>query len=320
MDKIILTDDKSLRNYYYYNLYDMDFAYCSSADQRGKARLLTQFAGCRETVAGDLFARFSKEYNDRRESFGHLIQKIDLAKTQLAMRIIIGVDPYDRQYNTGRHRKAVNLLNNLDKDFENHIIAATNILNIIEENYSWEKTQIKEAVIEDQYNHSVVKPPDANSRMKVAYVIGDKRWMRAPHILSLYLLLLRLPFRAKRMVPKLKRVKSFNGLLDLFKVITGGYEDGRYLRLAAPHIPLIFERFDELFAKKMDINYRKRDYVYKGRDSQWRTPVDEGISTLCRGKSVNVRIAKAFATLSKDPKAVMRAAATMDGEDLDDFE
>jgi hypothetical protein len=310
MESIYLEDHPDLHNYYYYSE-DLDFAFCSKEKKGGRADLLTQFAQCRETVAGELFARFSDNYNDRRFSFIHLIKRIPLDKICIALRVVYGIDPYEYQRRVRKYNKIKAALDDMDGYMESKISIAAHILNVIGDKYGWEKTEVKKAIL--TYNGKQILPHH-NSKMTVAYITGDPRWMRSPHILSLFLLLLRLPFYATSSLNTLSKAKTLDTLMKAFSTARGR-SDGTYVRLAAKYIPMLFENFDEIFSKNIKDNYNPDNYKerYNSYWGDYSNYVTEGISTLCRGKSTNPRIAKAFAVLSKDSRIVMEVAAKADG-------
>lgn len=301
-EKIILEDFDDLLNHYYYEV-DPDFAFCSK-EKNGKAELLTQFATCRETIAGELFAKISGNFNDRRQSFQDRIMKIPSDKTCIAIRLIQGWDEYYyARYNRDREA-AMRLAETFPKTIE----SALYILNLIENVYGWEKTTARPATIK---KHNVVVQPSGSARMQAACLYADKRWMRSPHVLSLFLLLIRAPFTSAGSLKGLNKIKTFEGLLKKFTASRGRGGDGSYLRLAAKYMPVIFNHFEELFGKSLSKNYDPDSYKekYNAHLGDYINYVNEGISTLCKGQSTNEKIARAFAILSKDPKIVMKAAA-----------
>lgn len=307
MEKMVLEDFDDLHNYYYY-VVDPDFAFCSK-EKNGSAELLTQFATCRETVAGELFAKISCNFNDRRDSFQDRIMRIPSDKTCIAVRLIQGWDEYDVRYKPARYRKDRDATMKLAETFPKAIELALSILNLIEDTYGWEKTTAKIAIIKKR--GTIVQPSGSNNRMQTACFYADKRWMRSPHMLSLFLLLIRAPFTSAGSLRGMTKIKTLEGLLKKFAASRGRNGDGAHLRLVAKYMPMIFEHFEELFGKSLSRNYDPENYreKYNSYWGDYTNYVNEGIFTLCKGQSTNEKIARAFAVLSKDPKIVMEVAA-----------
>jgi|WetSurSiteA1Bulk_404760.scaffolds.fasta_scaffold00586_17 hypothetical protein len=311
MEKIVLEDFHDLHNYYYY-VVDPDFAFCSK-EKNGKAELLTQFATCRETIAGELFAKISGIFNDRRHTFQHRIKKIPVDKTCIALRLILSVDEYYAGRLPKRIIKERQALAKMDETFPKSIEVALHILNLIEDQYGWERTTAKLAAIQSQgYD---VKPSGATAKMMAACFYADKRWMRSPHMISLFLLMLRLPFTAAGSLRGAMKIKTVSKLLEKFKTLRGRSGDGAHARTAGKYIPMIFKNFEELFGKGMGRNFDPDNYKerYNSYWGDYSNYVTEGFNTLCTGKSTNIKIAKAFAVLSKDSKITMEVAARADG-------
>lgn len=328
MGKTILKDFEDLYNTYWY-VNEIEFALCSEKIN-GRAELLTQFATCREVVIGDVFAKFSGNFNGRRKTFGHRIKKIPVNKICIAIRLIRGIDEHYRQHDKPRFARLLKEMLAIDKTFPKAIDLGIHILNLIESHYGWNKTTATMANIKKNTDHSIDEDYDEDddpnideenpfirsinirphsSIMKVAYICADKKWMRSPHLFSLFLLLLRFPFTTTS--PNvLSDTKTLNSLLEKLVIARGKNRDGEYIRTASKHLKTIFENLDKFFFKNMKMNYDREEYDSLGF-------ITEGIATLCNGRSTNSKAMKAFRELilcqnknSKVSKTPMRPQAS----------
>lgn len=303
MNRIVLEDFTELHNNYYYAI-DPEFAFCSS-EKSGRAELLTQFTTCRETVAGELFAKVSGNLNDRRLPYADRIARVTSSRTCIALRLIRGWDAADLLYNPSRYTRERNKAMKLDETFPKSVESSLHMLNLIEDAYGWKKTIAKLATIN---KHNKPMQASGSAEIRAACFYADKRWMRSPYILSLFLLLIRAPFSTAKLVVSLNKVETLEDLLEALKTLAGRSGDSSHLRLVANHIPTIFDNFEMLFGRSFTKNYNPSAYKDGNSSSHY---VGEGINALCKGRAANRKIAQTFAALgaTKASKTTMEAAA-----------
>lgn len=125
----------------------------------------------------------------------------------------------------------------------------------------------------------------------VAYLfVGSGKWMRSPHMVSLYMLLIRLGKRKEWV--QLKSRNSFfeisEGLIKLFRkswtYSSIFYDVTTHLNVTYKKIPVIMENFDKLFYK------RSARHSFTKAITLTKLQYGEGITRLCSGVSADKEI------------------------------
>jgi hypothetical protein len=125
----------------------------------------------------------------------------------------------------------------------------TNFLNAVEKICKFSPTTINSVISTEQ--PGAIKKPESKKKATFAGIFlveGDKRWIHAPPLLSLYTLLLRVGF---------KYVEGENPIEYINKAVKGGFRDSHYLTslINAKLIPLLFEKNVSMFNSNIKDNY-----------------------------------------------------------------
>lgn len=251
--KIILRDQEHIVQCNYISPL-LEIAPCLM-DKKNEGHLLQGFEYCRESLA----EYFWQEGIDRAH------------KVSIATSLII-CDDSPKHINT--RTKYTNLLKKSLK-----------LINIIENKHKWTLTKMYEC---DHYNNEYTLSKDRI----VHLFIGPSKWIRSPQMLSLFLLLIRVPISTPSFSKDIRTYRSILDKLNNTKFATG---DIHYLRISAKYWPILFDKFNELFrnfstkrnwdASKMNDEY---DYVY------------EGIYSLCTLESYDKKLQSKFVKLAKE--------------------
>jgi len=164
------------------------------------------------------------------------------------------------------------------KIFERQVLAGQKMVNTIEKYQGWPLTRIYPVIIEEV--------PENN----LAYFItANKRWLKAPAMLSLYTLL----FRIASSEAKFKFIKNIESYDNLFKVLKeaadkSSYMEMAYCRVHSKYWPLILDNYQTLFGDRT----MKKLYYPKGG---WH--FSEGINRLCDGNTNDDVLRKRFEEL-----------------------
>jgi len=235
----------------------------------GEVKQLTRFVSCREELIKFLF--------DYRTS------KIPRSRLRILVRNIrpgTGQKPY--------------------KPFERKTTRGLRVLNIMEEHYSWPLT-----IMHDVEESPVTLPASfirGRTSPSVTYLKlleASSRWMRSPHMLSLFTLLFRLPSSTRRF--SLASVnKTYESLMVACKgCTTSSHGDNYNVAKTFPFWEAIMTDFDKMFT---GIPFTRAFDFTKYVDKSWpnrRNWGDEGIAKLCSLKSGNEEITSRFKDIVK---------------------
>jgi hypothetical protein len=167
--------------------------------------------------------------------------------------------------------------------FNSQIEAALKVLNTVESHYGWPLTRVYPlTLIGDQAT--------VDSRNQFYYVRSTKRWMKAPAMLSMYLLLFRIACLNKRykFIQKITSFKTlFEVLIDLSKRSSG--HELAYFRIHGDRWPLVLDNYQKLFGKRdmKDLYWpNTKSYLFS-----------EGINTLCDCDSEDKKLRAEFKSI-----------------------
>ena len=135
---------------------------------------------------------------------------------------------------------------------------------------------------------------DNGEKTLLYYFLGSRRWVKAPYLLSLYILLVRLC--------KLENFDDFKTHDDLIKIVENISERGnrnvsmdeRHALDTIPYWKTIIEYYSDLFRKKKIEYYWSRERLLTGRNVSY-----EGITCLSNGNTSNETLYKKFMEFHK---------------------
>jgi len=167
------------------------------------------------------------------------------------------------------------------KDFQNQIVAAQKMLNVIEKNYGWPLTKIYPA---KSYRKMAVNN-------KFYYVTASKRWIKAPAMLSLFTLLFRVAITETKhkFKNKIRSMKSLFAVLDDLSARSGQAEV-LYYGKHGHNWKLVLSNYAKLFGSRSmsDLYFPKAGGYF----------FTEGINQLCDGSSKDETLNKQFDKLT----------------------
>jgi hypothetical protein len=220
------------------------------------------FDSCREAVCSNI-----------RDQIGH----VDLGEVFDKTRLIL----YFRGH---KHRKKP-YYNKLHAEFERTITVGTKLVNLYEKELGWPLTKIYP--LEN----------DVSRRHIFYYVVGSKRWIKAPALLSLYMLLFRLGHLTHMSRKFSGRFSTFNGAMRSLnelaskKHVTG---DLSYFKEHKDYWMFLLSNYKRLFGK------RDMSDLWQPKQSYGGGLFSEGINTLCDHDTQDVKLKLAIEKVWKE--------------------
>lgn len=244
-------------------------SYAHARREKNKVVQLSVFGSCRESFIYNIFNDITNEE-----------YTLSSRKLQCLARRVVS-----NNYDNGK------------KAFEEQSRVGLKILNILEDHYGWSLTKM--FAVEPFEAIHIAGYPDRKVLMKL--LVGPSKWRKSPHIVSLFLLLFRLPtknmkfHKVENYEQLMKLCRQYAGLpepesKDVVKAVSG---DKRHVAETMKFWDPLITNLDKIFrgmtAKGI---YNKSAYKYNYGN--------EGISKLCRFNCANTRINRRFVNVIKD--------------------
>lgn len=227
---------------------DIWWALCSAPSMTGVINQLTMFIFCRESLGCRMFDRMSTVPS--RRSVSGAVSKMPLDKLRLLAKLA-----------TGSNNKQAK--DQQKKKFESSAKVALKILNIIEREHKWALTTAH-----------IVKPLSDGDT--VYMFVASKKWMRSPHLLSLFTLLVRIAQQTKLNDASFKRIRTYKSLLKKLKeysAVTNHDFDKISIKKTIKYWDPLFRNYLKLYhGMPMKRNFDSSKY-----DDHY----DEGLQKLC---------------------------------------
>jgi hypothetical protein len=175
------------------------------------------------------------------------------------------------------------------KQHKEYILKCLRFLNIFEKNSKWPLTQMYEIDYRPKEHYSIY------------LIIGDKRWLRSPHILSLWLLLMRVGRNIND--ENFELVETSKGSTStVLKALKQSSEQDNsisstemgFIKQALPYTYLILQHHTELFK---GLTTRRNFCIEKNLTGSDYTR--EGISKLCSGYTRDKKLFERLMALKK---------------------
>lgn len=200
---------------------------------------------------------------------------------------------YGRQYRSGpRNFKKFEILVHVRDEIvhgaSEMIDNAVKVLNLIERRLGWGRTSARQLKIFPNMRERAAQIGDS----RVYYLTGSTKWWKSPHLLSLFLLII----RNGRAFEGVKRIEDFGKNLDETKINTA--RDKQYLNLVARYLPVLLKNIDSLFFSDLG---QKRLFSATSKDLLYDAP-NEGIHELLTGRSKVPALKERFKTLCQSVK------------------
>lgn len=245
------------------------FSFAHARREKNKIIQLTEFDTCRESFANRIY-----------DDLALPECKLSVRKLQCLVRITIPVYACDAKV----------------RKFGNQTKAGIKVLNILEDHYDWPLTKMFDV---EPTTHSVLGYGKQRSFSKL--LVGSSKWRKSSHMLSLFLLLFRLPTRSA----KFYKVENYEQLMELCRQYAGLPEPGskgvakavsgdkHYIARTMKFWDPLMTNLDKMFKGMI----AKRIFDKDGYHQRYR---NEGISKLCGFQCSNTEINKRFAILAKN--------------------
>lgn len=293
-EEYILINPMQFFSIYYAYDFDDSFAFYTVDYGKREIKQVTSLTPCRETLAGQVkFQVYMKKVRCCNGVESKPIKKstpkkdlIRLDRTQLLLKKKISKKLQDKYFYTGINssnmsKRMSNALAdpiNNSKEYEESLLKRIKILNILEHECGWLKTKACKVV----YNKELPQ--------ELYMIVGSRRWIAAPSLLSLYVMLLRSGHRLvtenfysyqglmksldKKLKPLCKNSKGWdedtdNGWSD--------HDDKFYAAMTYKYWALLLRNYKNLFES---ISIYDAYKVRKSEDYQ-REPDKDGIYNLC---------------------------------------
>lgn len=149
---------------------------------------------------------------------------------------------------------------------------AENVLNILEKRNRWRPTKVYKLISKQ------------NERAIMCMVIGSKNWLRSPHMLSMYCLILRMA--KNELFRDIKTHSEFLEACELY--VKNGHQAGGYVRDTYNYYDKIMKNFKYLF---QDLNMK---YNFDPNSYTNHCMFHEGVHKLCSNNTGNPELNKRF--------------------------
>ena len=172
-----------------YNFGNLKMTFCTAPNNRGRVKIINYFDGCRETVAGFVRGQIEAEGTKNLASRGDP-EKIDLKKARILL------------YTKANDALTTKSINNFSKRKDNEIATSLRLINHYERRTKWLLTKITKIDINKTFDdylksgeikgHGYFTTKNLQNvcdTINMYMVVGTNKWMKSPHMLSLYLLI-----------------------------------------------------------------------------------------------------------------------------------
>jgi len=179
------------------------------------------------------------------------------------------------------YRKVMTVEGNLGA-FRNQMAAAQTMFNAIEKHYGWPLTKV----------YPVRVTQSLSDNCKFFYIAASKRWIKAPAMLSLFTLLLRIAASESKFKFK-HRIKSMKSLFTVLDELTerSSYPEIRYYAEHGHNWKLVLDNYRKLFSSR-----DMQDLYFPGKSGYF---FSEGINQLCDVSSLDDTLNETFEELVK---------------------
>lgn len=258
----------------------------------GQVKQLNDFMTCRESFI-DFFRQQTRvRRNEIRlkdhPSYSNLITDTEDNPVELdATRILVGFHP---------SKEASNKQKELTRRFDD-MKNSLRIANIVEKELGWTKTKLYKgdlipATGDKRFPKMDKDTDEALERTAIYMFIGSKKYMFAPHMLSLYLLFLRLGMNANY-----AKVKDLESLMQAAKRhVRAGNSDASFVKSSYLYWTMFLKNWRDLYKSRYLLTNYSYDIVPSSEASV------EGIDKLCNGNCKDEALLTRFRALKAKKK------------------
>ena len=254
----------------------VNFAFCSKDSKQA-----SNFHLCRENLVNEVFNFYNKN---------PYTQDINPRKMKLLVQRYFGDD---RDYSEDELDQYKEDFKNFQKETERWMRRGLKLINHFEKIAKWQPTELYEA------SHKTL----GEIGISMYLFVGPGKWMRSPHMISLFAFLIRIG--SFKEWDSLKSQKSFEEISKrLIKrnrdpeiyYEEADYDTSVHLKDIHEKITTLVKNFDKLFGKKPSRHF------FTTAIPNPKSRYGEGISRLCRGNASDEETNKAFRRLLEENK------------------
>lgn len=243
------------------------FAFCTKPDKSKEVSQVGALVGCREDLVDALRRRHNSKTN----------KKLDLLRTRLFT--ILRIPSNTSLTKAGLAQRKADL----------QMEASLKLLNHYERKHGWALTRLYKGNPGELIpTIKMGTPADMAPYIFPYMTVGSNKWMKSPHYLSLYALLLRLG--RSGFSGKFENQTELNRVLARFTQRQTG--DSSHLKACYKYLDILLANQDELLEKRKDIFKKK---ALANNDSGY----SEGIRKLCRSTTADLRLRRKFTEICK---------------------
>lgn len=234
----------------------LQWALCSRPTVGGKVKQLSRFDSCRESLCCRIFDAI-----DRRTS-----RTMPMDKLRLVVKIASNSTYPPTQ-------------EECQKIMDKWTKSALHILHIIEKEHKW--------VLTKAYP---IKPYSFGD--KVYMIVASKKWMRSPHLVSLFTLIFRISGDKAFQTPSLMRLRSYKSVMQhIKKVSVRGGSDRSKVNATIKYWDPLLRNYNKMFrGHSMKDTFDRHNYISHSQ---------EGINRICDDRCTHHGLQERFNTVVK---------------------
>lgn len=255
-----------------YDFYDIKIAFCTAPNKNGQIRVVKYFDPCRETVCSLLRDQLDDDHKVK--------YTIDTKKTRLLF--------FSKASNNYTERSIKNFASKSNRQMLN----ALKIANHLESRYNWARTKMQKVEFKNKIPYGTM---DIKDRINMYMVVGSSKWLKSPHLLSLYMLIFRLGYRGFK-----SNFKNHEEFLQRLNAYANTQKvDAYYVRTFQDKIDVLLGNYNRLFGKRTLKSLYSRKLLINNT-GHFESGYNEGIQRLCTGFSNDMDISRRFGKICEE--------------------
>jgi len=253
----------------YYGHLHIGWGFCTKPNAANESTIVSQLGYCREGLTAAMYSHMTP---------GTVNYYVGLDKNRLRLiaRIILN------------ERSGPEIKEKQIAKFFKSLSAGVKMINVLEERHGWRLTKLYDT------EHAIHR--DLVTKM----LVGSSKWMKSPHMLSLFCLLIRIATKSVALFAESK-VGDFESIGKAMKAYgkppsknEWGISDQGYIHTVWPYLDKLMATYSEFFkGTALEDNWVPAKNGSGGRH------YNEGIYKLCRGNTSHTLLSRRFSDLKK---------------------
>lgn len=237
------------------------WALCSCPNAKGEVKQLSGFDRCRETLCCRIFDAFDNR--------GHGLNGNSIKKKSIPidkLRLVVKIGSNSNYSPTQAKRQKI-----MDKRTK----SALHMLHIIEKEHKWGLTKAYP-----------IKPYSYGD--KIYMVVASKKWMRSPHMVSLFTLIFRISGDQAFQASSFMRLRSYKAIMRCLKEFgrNNDYSDKFKVHTSLKYWDPLLRNYNKMFrGYPMKDTFNRSNYISHSQ---------EGINRLCANACTNSKLQERF--------------------------